>query len=65
MVRGKRKTTQLCSAASQQRQYILRLRRFIARRGHCQNMYIDNPTNFVGVKNDLVGLSESIYAKQA
>lgn len=37
------------------------LKRFISRRGHCQNLYCDNATNFVGAKNQLQELSQAIY----
>jgi hypothetical protein len=33
--------------------YIASLRRFIARRGLCKNIYSDNSTNFVGVEKEL------------
>ncbi|XP_075167651.1 uncharacterized protein LOC142239762 [Haematobia irritans] len=45
--------------------FIGALKRFIARRGHCQNIYSDNATNFVGAKNQLSELAEAIYSSEA
>ncbi|XP_058984316.1 uncharacterized protein LOC131805086 [Musca domestica] len=45
--------------------FIGALKRFIARRGHCQNIYCDNATNFVGAKNSLEELSETLYSDKA
>lgn len=45
--------------------FIGALKRFVSRRGHCQNLYCDNATNFVGTKNQLKELSEVIYASSA
>ncbi|XP_061398613.1 uncharacterized protein LOC133334340 [Musca vetustissima] len=42
--------------------FIGALKRFIARRDHCQNIYCDNATNFVGAKNSLEELSETLYS---
>lgn len=42
--------------------FIGALKRFISRRGRCQNIYSDNATNFIGAKNQLSELSESIYS---
>ncbi|XP_075156307.1 uncharacterized protein LOC142229613 [Haematobia irritans] len=45
--------------------FIGTLKRFIARRGYCQNIYSDNATNFVGAKNQLLKLAEAIYSPDA
>ncbi|XP_075150529.1 uncharacterized protein LOC142224632 [Haematobia irritans] len=45
--------------------FIGALKRFIARRGHCQNIYSDNATNFVGAKNQLSELAEAIHSPGA
>lgn len=45
--------------------FIGALKRFISRRGHCQNLYCDNATNFVGAKNKLPELSTIIHASDA
>ncbi|XP_076660789.1 uncharacterized protein LOC143364215 [Halictus rubicundus] len=37
--------------------FVAALKRFIARRGICKNIYSDNGTNFVGANNDLTELS--------
>lgn len=42
--------------------FIGALRRFMSRRGHCRELYCDNATNFVGTKNQLTELSDSIYS---
>ncbi|XP_055840968.1 uncharacterized protein LOC129908493 [Episyrphus balteatus] len=34
--------------------FIGALKRFMAKRGHCRNIYCDNATNFVGAKNQLL-----------
>lgn len=44
--------------------FIGALKRFIGRRGRCQNIYSDNATNFIGARNQLSELSESIYSKK-
>lgn len=41
------------------------LKRFIGRRGHCQNIYCDNATNFVGASNQLKELSTIIHSASA
>jgi Pao retrotransposon peptidase/Family of unknown function (DUF5641)/Protein of unknown function (DUF1759)/Putative peptidase (DUF1758)/Integrase zinc binding domain len=38
--------------------FIAALSRFVSRRGHCQNLYSDNATNFVGARNELAPLYE-------
>lgn len=43
--------------------FIGALKRFISRRGRCQNIYSDNATNFIGANNKLVELSESIFSE--
>nr|XP_012146525.1 PREDICTED: uncharacterized protein LOC105663276 [Megachile rotundata] len=40
--------------------FIAALKRFIARRGFCTNLYSDNGTNFVGANNELKDLRELI-----
>lgn len=45
--------------------FIGALRRFIGRRGHCSHIYCDNATNFVGARNRLEKLSETIYSDEA
>ncbi|XP_076660602.1 uncharacterized protein LOC143363961 [Halictus rubicundus] len=42
--------------------FIAALRRFIARRGHCINIYSDNGTNFVGANNELRDLRELLQS---
>lgn len=41
------------------------LKRFIGRRGHCQKLYCDNATNFVGARNQLQELTANIYSQKA
>ncbi|XP_037931191.1 uncharacterized protein LOC119666002 [Teleopsis dalmanni] len=41
------------------------LNRFTSRRGRCQNLYCDNATNFVGAKNQMNELAESIHSTNA
>ncbi|XP_037930866.1 uncharacterized protein LOC119665703 [Teleopsis dalmanni] len=41
------------------------LNRFTSRRGRCQNLYCDNATNFVGAKNQMNKLAESIRSTNA
>ncbi|XP_036342706.1 uncharacterized protein LOC118751986 [Rhagoletis pomonella] len=41
------------------------LKRFISRRGHCQNVYCDNATNFVGAKNHLSELTDVVYGNSS
>jgi hypothetical protein len=36
--------------------FLAALTRFIARRGHCQNLYCDNATNFVGANSEMSAL---------
>lgn len=43
--------------------FIGALKRFISRRGRCQNIYSDNATNFVGASNKLSELSNSIFSE--
>lgn len=43
--------------------YIGALKRFIGRRGRCQNIYSDNATNFVGANNKLTELAETIFSE--
>lgn len=43
--------------------FIGALKRFISRRGRCQNIYSDNATNFVGAKNQLAELQQTIYSE--
>ncbi|XP_075150685.1 uncharacterized protein LOC142224785 [Haematobia irritans] len=45
--------------------FIGALKRFIGRRGHCQNLYCDNATNFVGAKNQLAELPTSLFSTTA
>lgn len=45
--------------------FIGALKRFISRRGHCQNLYSDNATNFVGARNQLAELSTVLFATAA
>lgn len=45
--------------------FIGALKRFISRRGHCQNLYCDNATNFVGAKNKLPELLTIIHSSDA
>lgn len=45
--------------------FIGALKRFIGRRGHCKTLYCDNATNFVGAKNKLQELKDSIYTNEA
>lgn len=45
--------------------FIGALKRFIGRRGHCQNLYSDNATNFVGANNQLKELSCAIFSTNA
>lgn len=45
--------------------FIGALRQFIGCRRHCSHIYCDNATNFVGAKNRLKKLSESIYSDEA
>ncbi|XP_017797536.1 PREDICTED: uncharacterized protein LOC108578672 [Habropoda laboriosa] len=40
--------------------FIAALKRFIARRGLCRNIYSDNATNFVGADNELTALYRSL-----
>lgn len=40
------------------------LKRFISRRGRCKNLYSDNATNFIGAKNQLSELADTIYSKK-
>ncbi|CAK9801128.1 hypothetical protein ANTQUA_LOCUS2707 [Anthophora quadrimaculata] len=40
--------------------FIAALKRFIARRGICRNIYSDNATNFVGADNELTALYRSL-----
>ncbi|XP_075162870.1 uncharacterized protein LOC142235503 [Haematobia irritans] len=42
--------------------FIGALKRFIGRRGHCQNLYCDCATIFVGAKNQLAELSTSLFS---
>ncbi|XP_037930897.1 uncharacterized protein LOC119665732 [Teleopsis dalmanni] len=45
--------------------FIGSLKRFIARRGHCRNLFCGNATNFVGANNQLIELADSIQASKA
>lgn len=45
--------------------FIGALKRFIGRRGHCQNLYCDNATNFIGAKNQLPELTTIIHSSDA
>ncbi|XP_037929718.1 uncharacterized protein LOC119664260, partial [Teleopsis dalmanni] len=45
--------------------FIGSLKRFIARRGHCKNLFCDNATNFVGASNQLLELADSIQTSKA
>ncbi|XP_037930652.1 uncharacterized protein LOC119665502 [Teleopsis dalmanni] len=45
--------------------FIGSLKRFIARRGCCQNIYCDNATNFVGASNKLQELTTTIHSNVA
>jgi hypothetical protein len=38
--------------------FIAALTRFVSRRGHCQHIYSDNATNYVGARNELKALYE-------
>lgn len=40
--------------------FIASLKRFIARRGICRNIYSDNGTNFVGANNYLINLYQTL-----
>ncbi|XP_043262458.1 uncharacterized protein LOC122403168 [Colletes gigas] len=42
--------------------FIAALRRFIARRGFCSNLYSDNGTNFIGANNELRELRELLQS---
>ncbi|XP_076660830.1 uncharacterized protein LOC143364282, partial [Halictus rubicundus] len=44
--------------------FVAALKRFIARRGICKNIYSDNGTNFVGANNDLTELSRVLREKE-
>lgn len=45
--------------------FIGALKRFMGRRGNCQKLYCDNATNFVGARNQLQELTETIYSNKA
>ncbi|XP_037931703.1 uncharacterized protein LOC119666496 [Teleopsis dalmanni] len=45
--------------------FIGSVKRFVARRGLCQNLFCDNATNFVGANNKLNELVEIIYSKKS
>ncbi|XP_037931721.1 uncharacterized protein LOC119666512 [Teleopsis dalmanni] len=45
--------------------FIESVKRFVARRGLCQNLFCDNATNFVGANNKLNELVELIYSKKS
>lgn len=45
--------------------FIGALRRFVSTRGRCKNLYCDNATNFVGARNQLNELRETIHSKGA
>lgn len=44
--------------------FIGAIKRFTGRRGHCQNLYCDNATNFVGTRNKLAELVSAIYTDE-
>lgn len=41
--------------------FIAAFKRFIARRGHCSNLYSDNGTNFVGANKELQSYSRQLH----
>ncbi|XP_063990952.1 uncharacterized protein LOC135169656 [Diachasmimorpha longicaudata] len=43
--------------------FLASLRRFIARRGYCKNIYSDNGTNFVGANNQLKEIYQFLQSK--
>lgn len=45
--------------------FIGALNRFMGPRGHCQKLYCDNATNFVGAKNFLEDLRNGIHSDEA
>ena len=44
--------------------FIAALKRFIARRGLCQNIYSDNGTNFVGANNEMKEVKETLQSEE-
>ncbi|XP_076384154.1 uncharacterized protein LOC143262078 [Megalopta genalis] len=44
--------------------FLAALKRFIARRGICRNIYSDNGTNFVGANNEMVDLLRSLSEQE-